>query len=373
MTTDQDIYADHRNLRFLEGFEGVNNQTTLQRRYGLTTPIASNAEFVTGRRGVGTALRWPGTQAIDLDVAFNANDEFATDPVLSGLAVRWDEMQAAGELMLIAFRSGTLVQMSVHVIGDTDGDAYLEVRLGGTTSLGRTPVLKKGTWYYIEFRVVVDQIEGEYELRVDQVPFVKGTGDTQNDTQPIIDNVRVSLQSGQPGDAWELDDWYIESWRLGWRDLRFLGDLSIDGYLPAGIGDVSSLTPTGAPTNEEAVDDPTPDDDATYVATDGPGQDNYVHAALDRDAVTGRLLGIGITTEYRKAAPGGPTTNLVASIHDPDWGVGFATLAEPIAVPVVPVDEAWHEFSAAFEDHPYRHPLEMQEADRLQQGVITSG
>ncbi|MGE3795915.1 MAG: right-handed parallel beta-helix repeat-containing protein [Dehalococcoidia bacterium] len=359
---DRDLRAPHVALRHLDGFEVAQNRVTLRRRYGIVNGDENQILPGTGRKG-GLSLQWPTAgSALQLHIPTRVDDD-PTAPVTVGLALRWDSL-AGLAWPLIDLRSPTLSQLALWVTGDGAGNAYLGVLRGGTI-LGQTEMLPGGRWYYLELRALIRNAAGEYELRIDQVPAVSGAGDTQSDAAPDVSEVRLELRTA-PGAAILLDDVYVASWRAGWREAGFLGDITTVGLFPAGDADVD-LAPTGAGANWEAVRDPgLPDDDLTFVATDGAaGVDVYRPDALPAGRITGGIAGFGVSLELRRRTTVNP--NLVARArlrHD-----AYDVDADRPPTAITP-DLAYREVHAAWPTDPCDMLAEIQDVPRILNGFV---
>lgn len=259
------------------GFEMISDAASFQRyfrRLGTTT-----VTFPAGRQSPGQACTYGTTSGGEtFDTPVLASDDKWT----TGVAFKADGMSSANQLLIGYVRdSDNTVQASLAVEkGGTPEKMRLRVYRGDPatgTLLGETDyILQFGVWYYLEFQVLLHDSTGTYEVRVNEVNLLSGSGvDTQAQDTNQADTVRFGSTRIFLGDGY-LDDIYIlNSIDAGDGDnLTFLGDSVIEGKRPDSDTSVEWTPSTPAADNFTMVDDPDPDDDATFNVSTGNNQED---------------------------------------------------------------------------------------------------
>jgi len=162
----------------------------------------------------------------------------------------------------IRLRDGAGFACSVYVNADGSVRVYRGYDVIGTQlgSDSATGVISLNTWHYLEFKVYIHDSAGTYEVRIDGVNVLSGSGaDTKNSTNATADGITLhGRASGAAGDV-DYTDFYIAT--------DFLGDSRVDTLWPSGAGNYSEWTPS-AGSNYQNVDDAHEiDDDTTYNGT----------------------------------------------------------------------------------------------------------
>lgn len=164
----------------------------------------------------------------------------------------------------------------------------------GTSAIG---LIKANTWQYVEFKAVIHDSTGTYEVKVNGVSVLSGTGaDTKGQTTADAD--QLTIQGS--GVAILIDDLYLD-------DADFLGDCRVDTLMPNGAGASSQWTPS-AGSNFQNVDDAGDmDDDTTYNSDDTAGQiDTYT--LPDIEATGGTIHAVAVNSAVRKDDAGARST-----------------------------------------------------------------
>lgn len=168
-----------------------------------------------------------------------------------------------GSLAHLLFRLNDQMEITVYLSGSTFNDVTDTSTVSGTF-LGKTTPLTVDAWNYIEIRAYIDDTAGEVEIRVNGASLLSVSGvDTQYYTDSNYVNA-VYLSGAASSVNTRFDDFYIRGDTVLTAG-GFLGDCKVITSYPDAAGSSAQLTPTGAATNHEATDDPTPDGDTTYV------------------------------------------------------------------------------------------------------------
>lgn len=140
------------------------------------------------------------------------------------------------------------------------------------TIIGTGGEVHQNRWHCVEFRLVVDNVTGVFQLRVDGTQVINFAGDTQ---QTANANVR-SFKLGQQTPAADrtaafgyYDDIAFND-ALGGVNDSWIGRGGIPTIFPEGVGNSTDLGlfPNTGEANWEDVDEVPPDDDTSYVFDD---------------------------------------------------------------------------------------------------------
>lgn len=153
----------------------------------------------------------------------------------------------------------------------SDGTLAL-TRNGAPLSGGlSTFALQIGAWYFIEVKVTIANaiLAGTCQVRVNNTLVIDVVAG--QDTQDTANVSANSIQFAGTVPNTTFDDFYICD-GTGLINIDFLGDSRIYEMLPNGAGDQTDFGVVGAVNNWAAVDEIPPDNDATYVFSQTPGQ-----------------------------------------------------------------------------------------------------
>lgn len=146
-------------------------------------------------------------------------------------------------------------------------DSVLLVRLGDHNDalIASGGVVPTNIWCCIEIRVLINNVTGVVQVRIDGAQTINFSGDTQVGAN---DEILVVMWGASPADGTYVcygyyDDLAINSIH-GIRNNSWPGLGGIVGLVPTGVGNYTQLTPS-AGANWQAVNEVPPDDDGTYV------------------------------------------------------------------------------------------------------------
>ena len=174
-----------------------------------------------------------------------------------------------GYVVLAALLDAGSVQCDLRLM--TDGT--LQVTRNGT-QLGRTTnAILTSSFYYIEWKILINGSTGTVDIRVNGSSWLSLTG--QN-TQATANATANQIQLGGGGNSTnaftaDFDDLYICD-GTGAANNTFLGDCRVQATLPNGAGHSTQFTATGAASNWQCVDQSAEDGDTTYVSSATAGQ-----------------------------------------------------------------------------------------------------
>jgi len=241
---------------------------------------------------------------------------------------------------------------------ECENDGSIAIFRGGTVGDGTllqataTGLLPASEWHYLEFDVVIDNA-GSWLVRLDGVPILSGTGDTQ--ATSVASARKFGFRGILGGDNLQrIDDLYIADGQAG-RVTAPIGDVRVETQMPTGDGDFSNWTPLTGPDHWQMVDESPPDGDTSYNSESTVNdRDSYTHGAFP--TVSGTVWGVQVCPAVRKDDAGtrgakpfirqggvtadGPETLLVTTYRflpylretDPsgsNWTIATANSAQP--------------------------------------------
>jgi hypothetical protein len=278
-------------LVWIDGFEGYGSTAgsapsptdIMARKYGTSVDEAF-IDLAAGRFG-GTCL-YLNTTSIIIGTPWLTSDL----TLVAGCAAKFN---GNATLAFLEFRDYDTLGMNLQFTEDGE----IAVRRG-TTEIARTSGLRllSRVWYYIEFKVYSHATAGTYEVRVNNVSVLSGTGVNTKATGVVNHNM-VRFNSGL-NQYWWLDDFYVLD-GSGTENNDFLGSVQVEAIYPDGAGNSTQWTPSSG-ANYSCVDEPVVGD-ADYVETDASGgTDLYTYSATTMTTV----VGLQISTDCSETAAG---------------------------------------------------------------------
>lgn len=278
-------------LRWIEGFElygtgtGAATQTGLEA--GLTVKWDSawftSPAYLGAGRVLGKCLHCQGNSGVSL------RKQFAETKTtwIAGFAMKGNTGNGDDILQILN---------ALDLETDALGKIYVK---RGSTTLGASGdsgtevnVFSDDAWHYIELKVVIDSVNGSWELRVDGVESASGSG----------------VNTGTPASAidFELDyyDQYLDDIYIcdgdGTANNDFIGPAFVEGLLPTSDGNSSDWTPSSGTDNYALIDENPSDLDGTdnVSTTTQDAKDTYGYA--DLTSTPDLIRGVQVNTDARK-------------------------------------------------------------------------
>lgn len=199
---------------------------------------------------------------------------------------------------IFGFLDSTTLQIDLAV----NETGHVLVRRSGSTTLGTSAaaVIFAGSEHHIQFMVVINDATGTYEVKVDGVSVLSGTGaDTKNTANAYANGYDIG-NGGASGSSIDIDDLYV--WNgAGSLNTGFPGDVKVFASLPSGAGNSAQWTPsTGS--NYQCVDESSPNAATDYVSeTTVNEKDTYAFADI---AGSGTVLGAQVSVYAQKSDAG---------------------------------------------------------------------
>jgi hypothetical protein len=225
-----------------------------------------------------------------------------------GVACRFTAVPSAQNKFL-DIREGA----TVHVALAINTSMQLVVRRDATVLATGATVLALNTWYYLELKTVIHDTTGTYEVHIDGVTEITGTGaDTRNGGAGTWD--RVALIS--PGVQVGMDDLYVAD-DSGSVNNNFLGIVKVETLLPqTGNGTNTGFTPSTGSDRGALVDENPPNTTDYNTGTTAGQKDTYNYPAL---SLSGNVLGVQTNLYTIKTDAGARTVAPVVRIGATDY------------------------------------------------------
>lgn len=284
-----------------------------------------------------------------------------------GFAFKVDTQSGSNEIVLVI--DGAIIHVSLVL----DSSRVLRVYRGAQTTLlaTGTTTLLTGTFYYLEFKVLISDTVGTIDVRINGVAetltFASGSNgsqDTRNAGNATADRVTLGGNSN-PNNiiVYRWDDAYICDGTGSSPTNTFLGDVRVQAIFPSGDGNSSQFVGSdGNSTNNSLlVDETAPNDDTDYVeSATATNKDTYAYGnvtptsgtvygvrpmlrAKKTDAGTRKVVSIArlsstevdsaessLSTDYlyysdiREAKPGGGVWT-ISDVNSAEFGVKVST------------------------------------------------
>ena len=300
-------------LIHLEGFEGSGDTDTTLRTFVRKTYASSGPDTRVGTLAAG---RVSGNSAFIQRYGFFMSKFTNKTTVTVGFGFKTNSW--TNDNMIVIFGDEGTWQIVLETV--TGGELKV---LRNTTTLDTTSGLSciANPWYYIELQATIHNSAGSFELRVDEVNVLNGTGiDTQESGSATLNN--IVFYSDATTDRY-YDDVYILD-DAGAINNDFLGDMQVIGLYVDGDGTDSDFTSSGG-ANYEDVDDGYILDTTNYVESSTPtNKDMYTFEALGD---YGEIAGVLLNVDALKTDAGDVTLNLFATFDAVDVEVPKAMTA----------------------------------------------
>ena len=310
-------------LLFFDGFEtygatatGADGMEDVYNLHSTSTPTVTI--IASARIADGSAIRIDG-------IGPNADLTPALGPQLhlTGFSSEDDWVFGA------AFRAPGGLALSPRIrplfeIRDSDSDSMVELRVdyAGDLTLDRHDTINStqtintavgaftGTdWNYVELKVKFHSSAGSYDVRVNEVSVMSGTGaktSASSETRPS--HLRFGHIEGQ---FLDVDDFYVLD-DTGTINNDFLGNVRVQRLLPDGLTATEDFTPSTGTTNWDLVNELTESGDTGYVESNTVGdRDLYEYENLP--LATDTIFAVIAKPVVRKSDAGSRTYKLLCS------------------------------------------------------------
>lgn len=238
------------------------------------------------RTGPASLLVGGGTSgSTNPNRTFDAGDRHAT--MITGFAY-YDNGIRSFELVNFVGVGGI-----VHVSVERTASAGFIVRRGtGGTLLASSAssLWTAANWYFFEIKVVIDDVVGVVQIKVNGATVVNFSGDTRNGgADALVYAMNYISDSGAPDRLINVDDLYILN-GAGSVNNNFIGDCAVKTLYPNGNGNYSQGVNSASTSvnNYSYVNEPGIPNAANYVAFAATGdKDSYTFDDLPAGTVYG--------------------------------------------------------------------------------------
>ena len=238
------------------------------------------------------------------------------DTVIVGAAVKINNLgqlhlepgQTSYHWTIFAFMDGGVVQVALTILPSM---RLAVMRGGGGPDEGETEIarssfaLHAGVYYYIEFKCLVSNSAGTFEVKIDGASQLTGSGDTQVSSAQYINGVRFGYRAFFPwanqGRRIQYDDIYIANTE-GSTYNDFIGDVRVEGIRPTGDRPTLQWSASSGTVHYDMIDDLTPDT-TNYVTSDTVGNVD-LFSVENLDTPSANILAIAPNVYARKANAG---------------------------------------------------------------------
>jgi len=308
-------------LLFFDGFEtydaGATMASGLEDVYAMRPDIATTEIFIT------PSTRIPGGQAMRIDTALGSHSGTnptygpqlplagyaAGDTWVFGVAIKASSLGAGGTVrsifQLYSSEGEDILALRLHANGDLTVDRF-GVAGSIVTLETESAAIADANWHYIEFKTKLHNSTGTWEVHLDEVTIMNGTGDTDN----LVRQPACHLRMGHIQSAIiDYDDLYILD-TTGSVNNDFLGDVLVQRLRPNGDTLTKDFTRSTGSTNWDLINELGEDDDSTYVESKTLAQrDLYEYEDLPMSAAT--IYAVIAKPVLRKSEPGSRTCKLL--------------------------------------------------------------
>jgi hypothetical protein len=277
-------------LRWVDSFDTITTAT-------IGTRYESN---VTGLITAGVGRR--GTQAFECSFARSFTKILDSQQTwIVGFSLKFQTSPAATWIIVKAIDNATQ-QVDLRM----DSGGHLFVTRNGTTLGTSGTVVSNNTEHYIEFKFKVDPTTGTYDVQLDGVNVLTGTGaNTRNSANSTVDRFTIGNESTGTSGTY-IDDLYICDGTGSAPQNTFLGDSRVDALTPSANGTNNDFTTSTGVNHAANVDEIPPNDDTDYNFSSTVGhKDSY--AFTDLSHTPSVIYGLEISFRARKDDAGSRT------------------------------------------------------------------
>lgn len=273
----------------------------------------------TGNESIGAARTGNGVVTYRANGGYRRYFTSSYGPVIVGLAWRWTASNTSNQ-MPVGFYDGATTQLYLQHNAAT---ASFSVVRGNGTVIASTSsgIVSLNTWYYLELKVAFSTTVGTYDLRVNGVSVLSGSGaNTSNSGSTTVNGLAVGFIGANVTINQAIDDLVFMDTN-GSTNNNFIGDVIIEALYPNGAGNYSQFTPS-AGSNFQNVDESSYDSDTTYnSAAANTLRDSYTFTNI---AAPATVFAVQQSTVARKATSGMRQYMQTARVSGTDYDTSAA-------------------------------------------------
>jgi len=209
---------------------------------------------------------------------------------------------------IFAFTDAGTVQVVLRLLGTGAVAVYRGSTLLGTSA---SSLIAINTWYFIEFGAKIDPSTGTYDVRINGVSVLSGTGaNTRNTANSTSDgfcwgrNFSTDLSSLSANVQFRFDDIYAVD-DQGSVNNNFLGDCRTEMLVPNANSGAQGFTPSVG-SNYQCVDEIPLSATADYNAASAAAEDRFTTAGMTTTPTS--VMGVSLVQFSLKTDAGANTS-----------------------------------------------------------------
>lgn len=302
---------------------------------GIWTSLAKDTN---GTIGNSTSVKRTGSASFQTTKTNNAGSAYLSlslSPFLTELFIGFAFQVAAGTaagahssrvpILSLLNNSG----VTLLTVGFNTTSSTIDVLRGradnGTLLANGSVALSRDTWYYLEFKIVLNDTSGVVETKVNGNPDItfagNSTGSTGGAAALRLGMIGQSVGNTSGTGTYYFDDFVLfdtgGTWANSWP-----GQPTVHWVAPDGPGEYDQWELTGAATAWEALDDwaatlGEADDATTRISSAEEGDRTSV--TLSDLPVSGTILGLQVLTRAANELPGADTIEAFVRLDDDDY------------------------------------------------------
>lgn len=293
---------------FMDGFDTYNG-TPSNMLNGIYASIGSGMTLVTNIKRTGDyCLR--SSQATNLNSGMRRFMGKYYTSIGAGGAIYFSELPATNR-GIMSFAPESLTPSAILTVG-TDGALHIYRRYTSTIIASSDPgIIVAGAWLHIEWRVTIDpndENNGSIQVRVNGVTRLNATGlQLGTDGLGFFGLSTSYSQFGTSFTTVYFDDIYV--WDTeGTVNNDFIGDCRVRSILPNQDTPINEWSVFGATSGFEAINDPSDDDDNSYLEASDNVPVTSAFNLEDLPSETGAVHAVQMLAKAKKTETG--TANL---------------------------------------------------------------
>ena len=222
--------------------------------------------------------------------------------LITGFAIQFTT--ALTNAVFLQLRDAGTVQVDLRL----NADGTMSIRRNGTVLGTSTESVLLDRWYFVEFKVLINNGAGTIDLRVNEISWIS---EVAQDTQVTANNTANEIVLFHPnvGTQFYIDDLHVMD-DSGAVNNDFIGDYRVEALLPNGAGNAAQWDrfPDTGEANYEDVDETPSDDDATYCYQNAAGLPQLdTHLMENLVTTAGLVAGVQTLLDARKDDAGSVT------------------------------------------------------------------
>jgi hypothetical protein len=242
-----------------------------------------------------------------------------------GMGVFFDNLPVVNNEHGMEIRNGANANI-VRVSIDSDGSIGLYEGVGLTIIGSSDPCIGASSWNHIETKIIIDDIVGEVEVRVNGATVIHLT-DLDLGTDGAAQFVWGNPSNGGDADLnWYLDD--LVCWDdTGPDNNDFMGGQRVELIFATGDTGIADWVPVGDADGFDCIDNVPPDADSTYISAEDAGETSeFTLGTLPPETETIAAVYIPLMGKLEDAGVGNVQASLVSGVSPEEVSLGPDTV-----------------------------------------------